>query len=431
MVWPQAGTPLHDPASNNFGLLAKLNRNGRTMFSFDPPVGYRYSLEVGKAWASTHPLTVQPSCEVRPCELRQKVEAQGSLTVSAGTFQTYRILITDNFGQVDRYWISPETGIPTIKHTQTRPVTHPQGAGQLDDEPSSLKVAKQRRGAAAMTCQLMVALHRLRYRAAMQNLQPVGTQLREWRQRRRLSQLDLAGHADVSTRHLSFMETGRSLPSREMVLRLADRLQVPLRERNRLLTAAGYAPLYAEHKLDDPALQAARQAVELVLRAHEPCPALAVDRHWNLVSQNRMLPLLLADLPPELLAPPLNVLRLSLHPKGLAPRIVNLASWRAHLLHRLLQQVQASADPMLAALEDELRGYPAPPLEGGQAVPAETSVYLPLQLRSSVGVLNFISTVTVFGTATDITLSELAMETLFPADAATMQALRQLADTLR
>jgi transcriptional regulator with XRE-family HTH domain len=277
----------------------------------------------------------------------------------------------------------------------------------------------------------MAPLHRLRYRAAMQKLQPVGTQLREWRQRRRLSQLDLAGHADVSTRHLSFMETGRSLPSREMVLRLADRLQVPLRERNRLLTAAGYAPLYAEHKLDDPALQAAKQAVDLVLRAHEPCPALAVDRHWNLVSHNRMLPPLLAGLPPELLAPPLNVLRLSLHPQGLAPRIMNLASWRAHLLHRLQQQVQASADPTLAALADELCAYPAPPLEGGHAAPADASVYLPLQLRSSVGLLNFISTVTVFGTPTDITLSELAMETFFPADAATMQALRQLADTLR
>jgi transcriptional regulator with XRE-family HTH domain len=282
-----------------------------------------------------------------------------------------------------------------------------------------------------MTCQVMAAPQGLRYRAAMQNLQPVGTQLREWRQRRRLSQLDLAGHAEVSTRHLSFMETGRSLPSREMVLRLADRLQVPLRERNRLLTAAGYAPLYAEHRLDDPALQAAKQAVDLVLRAHEPCPALAVDRHWNLVSHNRMLPLLLAGLPPELLAPPLNVLRLSLHPQGLAPRIVNLASWRAHLLHRLQQQAQASADPTLAMLADELHAYPAPPLEGAQVPPAAAGVYLPLQLRSSVGVLNFISTVTVFGTPSDITLSELAMESFFPADGATMQALRQLADTLR
>ena len=263
----------------------------------------------------------------------------------------------------------------------------------------------------------------------MQNLQPVGTQLREWRQRRRLSQLDLAGHAEVSTRHLSFMETGRALPSREMVLRLADRLEVPLRERNRLLTAAGYAPLYAEHALDDPALQAATQAVERVLRAHEPCPALAVDRHWNMLAANRMVPLLLAGLPTELLAPPLNVLRLSLHPEGLAPRIVNLGAWRAHLLHRLQQQARASADPRLAALADELRALP--PLQGEQpaAPPAEAGVYVPLRLRTRFGELNLISTITVFGTPTDITLSELALETFFPADDRPPQALRRLADT--
>jgi transcriptional regulator with XRE-family HTH domain len=265
----------------------------------------------------------------------------------------------------------------------------------------------------------------------MQDLQPVGAQLREWRQRRRLSQLDLAGHADVSTRHLSFMETGRSLPSREMLLRLADRLEVPLRERNRLLTAAGYAPMYAEHAFDDAALQVPRRAVEVVLQAHEPCPALAVDRHWNMVAHNRIVPLLLAGLPPELLVRPLNVLRLSLHPQGLAPRIVNLAQWRAHLLHRLQQQVQHSADPVLVALADELQRYPAPPLEHGNGPQADAAVYVPLQLQSPAGVLNFISTITVFGTPNDIALSELALETFFAADANTMQALRQLAETLR
>jgi transcriptional regulator with XRE-family HTH domain len=259
---------------------------------------------------------------------------------------------------------------------------------------------------------------------------PVGAQLREWRQLRRLSQLDLAGHAAVSTRHLSFVETGRALPSREMVLRLADRLDVPLRERNRLLTAAGYAPLYAEHRLDDPALQVARRAVERVLEAHEPCPALAVDRHWNLVSHNRMLPLLLAGLPAEMLAPPLNVLRLSLHPRGLAPRIVNLASWRAHLLHRLQRQVLASADPALAALAEELRGLPPPDAAGEGVAPHDGQVYVPLQLRSPAGVLSFISTITVFGTPTDITLSELALETFFPADAATTLALQRMARSL-
>jgi transcriptional regulator with XRE-family HTH domain len=265
----------------------------------------------------------------------------------------------------------------------------------------------------------------------MHSTPPVGTQLREWRQRRRLSQLDLAGHAEVSTRHLSYLETGRAQPSREMVLRLADRLEVPLRERNHLLTAAGYAPLYREHALADPEMRAPAQAVELVLKAHEPYPALAVDRHWTMVACNRMVTLLMQDLPQELLAPPLNVLRLSLHPQGLAPRIVNLAAWRAHLLHRLRQQVQASGDLVLAALAEELRAYPVPSGERPDPVPPDGHVYVPLQLRTVAGVLHFISTITVFGTPTDITLSELALETFFPADEPTAGTLRQMADTLR
>jgi transcriptional regulator with XRE-family HTH domain len=260
---------------------------------------------------------------------------------------------------------------------------------------------------------------------------PVGVQLREWRRRRRLSQLDLAGHAEVSTRHLSFLETGRALPSREMVLRLADRLEVPLRERNRLLTAAGYAPLYREHALADPEMRAPAQALERVLTAHEPYPALAVDRHWTMVAHNRMVPLLLADLPPEMLAPPINVLRLSLHPQGLAPRIVNLAQWRAHLLPRLQQQVHASGDPTLAALHAELRGYPAAAAGDAKPAPADAGVYVPLRVRSPIGLLNLISIVTVFGTPTDITLSELALETFFPADEDTAAALRRLAEGAR
>lgn len=250
-----------------------------------------------------------------------------------------------------------------------------------------------------------------------------GAQLREWRLRRRLSQLDLAGDAAVSTRHLSFVETGRSMPSREMVLRLADRLEVPLRERNRLLTAAGYAPMYAERPLDDPALRAARAAVELVLKGHEPYPALAVDRHWTLVSYNRAVLPLLAGAAPALLQPPLNVLRLSLHPDGLAPRIVNLAQWRAHLLARLRQQVAASADPTLAALAEELRAYPAPDDAELHDI-GDAGVVVPLVLRTAAGVLSFISTTTVFGTPVDVTLSELALETFFPADEATGAALR-------
>jgi transcriptional regulator with XRE-family HTH domain len=249
-----------------------------------------------------------------------------------------------------------------------------------------------------------------------------GAQLREWRQRRRLSQLDLAGDAEVSTRHLSFVETGRAMPSREMVLRLADRLDVPLRERNRLLTAAGFAPMYGERRLDDPALKAAREAVELVLKGHEPFPALAVDRHWTLVSYNRAVLPLLAGVAPALIEPPINVLRLSLHPQGLAPRIVNHAQWRAHLLARLRQQVAVSADPVLAALAQELRAYPAPTEEAHDGI--ETAVVVPLVLSTPAGVFSFISTTTVFGTPVDVTLSELALETFFPADAATAAALR-------
>lgn len=257
---------------------------------------------------------------------------------------------------------------------------------------------------------------------------PVGTQLRDWRQRRRLSQLDLAGDAKVSTRHLSCVETGRALPSREMVLRLAERLGVPLRERNRLLAAAGYAPMFSEHRLDDPALASARQALQGVLRGHEPYPALLVDRHWNLVAANRMVPLMLEGLPQALLRPPLNVLRLSLHPEGLAPRIVNLLQWRHHLLERLKQQVEASGDATLAALAEELSVYPLPPDAGPPPQPSQAPVVaMPLQFRSPEGVLTLVSTITVFGTPVDITLSELALETFFPGDEATAQALHRLA----
>lgn len=256
--------------------------------------------------------------------------------------------------------------------------------------------------------------------------QPFGESLRHWRQHRRLSQLELAHEAEVSTRHLSFVETGRSLPSREMVLRLAERLGVPLRERNALLVAAGYAPMYRERPLDDPALAAARQAVERILKSHEPYPALAVDRHWNLVAANSMLPHLLAGVDPSLLQGPVNVLRLSLHPRGLAPNIVNLAQWRNHLFERLRQQIQATGDGLLATLLDELRGYPMPEGAEGLSIEGEhLGVVMPFRFRSSFGVLNLISTTTIFGTPVDVTLQELAMETFFPADAQTGELLRK------
>jgi transcriptional regulator with XRE-family HTH domain len=259
---------------------------------------------------------------------------------------------------------------------------------------------------------------------------PFGEHLREWRQRRRLSQLELANEAEISTRHLSFVETGRSVPSREMVLRLAERLQVPLRERNALLVAAGYAPMYRQRSLDDPALSAAREAVHLILRSHEPYPALAVDRHWNLVASNAMVAHLLAGVDAALLQPPVNVLRLSLHPQGVAPRIVNLGQWRHHLFVRLRQQIEATGDATLQALEQELRGYAVPAQAEAPHLAGEVlGVAMPLQLRSPGGVLSFISTMTVFGTPVDITLQELALETFFPADEATARALQQLART--
>lgn len=249
-----------------------------------------------------------------------------------------------------------------------------------------------------------------------------GDHLRLWRRRRRVSQLDLALDAEISQKHLSFCESGRARPSREMVLRLADHLRVPLRERNALLLAAGFAPLYIERRLDDPSLAAAREAVARVLEGHEPYPALAVDRHWTLLAMNAAVPPLLAGVADAaLLAPPVNVLRLSLHPGGLAPAIVNLAEWRVHILERLARQVELTADATLAALAEELAGYPAPPAPA--AAPAAELVALPLRLRTPAGELAFVSTVTVFGTPVDVTLSELAIEAFFPADAATKRAL--------
>jgi transcriptional regulator with XRE-family HTH domain len=250
---------------------------------------------------------------------------------------------------------------------------------------------------------------------------PVGAQLRAWRSRRRLSQLDLALDAEISARHLSFLETGRSRPSRSMLLRLAERLRIPARDRNLLLVAAGFAPALPERSLDDPAMAAARRAVELVLAAHEPFPALAVDRHWHLVSANAGVARLLGGVAAHLLAPPVNVLRLSLHPEGVAPRIVNLAQWRAHIFARLEEQIEASADAALAALLDELRAYPGGTAPG--AADDHGGVAVPLVLRSEAGELSFLGTTTMFGTPIDITLAELAIEAFLPADARTLALL--------
>ncbi len=258
---------------------------------------------------------------------------------------------------------------------------------------------------------------------------PVGALLRGWRQRRRLSQLDLAGNARISTRHLSFVETGRAKPSCELILHLGELLDLPLRARNQLLLAGGFAPRFAEQQLSSAALQQAHQAVQRVLEAHDPYPALAVDRHWNLLLSNRMAQRLLHGVAPELLTPVANMLRISLHPLGLAPQIINLGQWRRHLLARLRRMVAAADDPILAALLQEVAGYPTVP---GESAAGDTDSPVPdvvmlFRLRSPLGELALFGTVTVFGTPTDITLSELMLEAFYPANAQTAERLRALA----
>jgi transcriptional regulator with XRE-family HTH domain len=265
----------------------------------------------------------------------------------------------------------------------------------------------------------------LRYRAHMSTV-GVGDLLREWRQRRHLSQLELAGDAEISTRHLSFIETGRATPSRDMVLRLAERLDVPLRARNALLVSAGFAPVYPERPLTDPALGAAMTAIEHLLRAHLPFPALAIDRHWHLVAANDAARGLMSVADETLMTPPVNVLRLSLHPGGLASRIVNLAEWKAHVLARLRRQIDVSGDQVLRELATELAAYPVGEKSGAvMDAPDEANVFVPLKLRTPAGVLSFLSTTTIFGTPVDVTLSEIALESFFPADTATAAALRR------
>ena len=252
----------------------------------------------------------------------------------------------------------------------------------------------------------------------------VGPLLRSWRERRRLSQLDLALEAGVSARHVSFVETGRSRPSATMVLQLAEQLDVPLRERNALLLAAGYAPTFQEHPLDAPEMTPVREAIDLVLGGHDPYPAAAVDRGWNLVAGNRGLGLLVAGAAPELLAPPVNVIRLSLHPDGVAQRIINLGQWREHLLDRLGRQIAVTGDGELQALVHEVSAYPVP--DDGESH-ASSDIVVPLRLRTDDGELEFFSTVTTFGTAVDITVAELAIESFFPADERTREAVARFA----
>jgi transcriptional regulator with XRE-family HTH domain len=257
----------------------------------------------------------------------------------------------------------------------------------------------------------------------------VGPLLRRWRDQRRLSQMELALEAEVSTRHLSFVETGRSKPSRDMVVKLAEHLDVPLRERNELLLAAGYAPAYPETSLEDAEMGQVREVVRRLLAAHEPYPAVAVDRRWELVDGNAGVGLITAGVAAHLLEPPVNALRLSLHPEGMAPRIANLAEWRGHVLGRLRREVGVTQDPQLRSLLAELESYPGG--GGGATRPGPGEIVVPLRLRHASGELAFMSTITTFGTPLDITVSELSIEAFFPADAHTGEILREALGELR
>jgi transcriptional regulator with XRE-family HTH domain len=261
----------------------------------------------------------------------------------------------------------------------------------------------------------------------------IGTLLREWRERRRLTQLDLALDAGISARHLSFVETGRSKPGRDVLLRVAERLDLPVRERNQLLLAAGFAPAFPQRSLQDAELAPVRDALDRILTAHEPYPAMVVDRAWNVVAANAAARLLVDWVDPELLVPPVNAMRVGLHPRGLARWVVNLGELRSHFLQRLERQVALTADEDLAALLAEVSAYPAPEHEGEPLAPAEAAareILTPLRLRTPDGrELSFLGTVATFGFAGEVTTSELSIESLFPADAATAAAFESLRGT--
>lgn len=256
---------------------------------------------------------------------------------------------------------------------------------------------------------------------------PFGTLLRRWRERRRMTQMDLALAAESSTRHLSCLETGRSQPSREMVMHLAERLEIPLRDQNALLLAAGFAPAFQERSLAE--LASARLAIEQIIQAHKPYPAFAVDRHWNIVLSNGALPQIYEGCSPDLLRRPVNAVRIILHPLGLGPRILNFIEWRAHVVTVLRQQVEARTDPTIQALLAEVMTFPAP---AGGVAPATNDgpqrYATPLQIATRFGVVSFLNTNTIFGTPTDVTLSELSLEMLFPADEHTVAIVKAMVE---
>ncbi|MEV3988082.1 helix-turn-helix transcriptional regulator [Streptomyces sp. NPDC049837] len=259
----------------------------------------------------------------------------------------------------------------------------------------------------------------------------VGPLLRGWRERRRLSQLELALRADSSARHISFIETGRSRPSEEMILRLAEHLEVPVRERNALLLAAGYAPRYAETSLDDPALGTLRAGIEQLLAGYDPYPAIVVDGSYTVVAANQGIARLLDGLPEHLLTPPLNAMRITLHPEGLAPRIRNLREWRGHLLAQMERQMAVARSEPLRRVYEEVAAYPLPePADAAGEDREDPHPYpyfaLPLRIEHDGHVLSFVSSISTFNTPMDVTVAELAIETLLPADPATVKYLQSL-----
>jgi len=252
---------------------------------------------------------------------------------------------------------------------------------------------------------------------------PIGELLRGWRERGRLSQLELALSAGMSARHLSFVETGRSQPSREMIAQLSDALELTLRERNLLLLAAGFAPVYSHDELEAPQLELVRSAIRRILTAHEPYPAIVIDRHHNLVDANASASLFSKNCAKSLLVPPVNVLRLTLHPDGMAPHLINLSEWRPHLLGSLRREVESSGDSELAALYTELKAYPVPEALPESRQPSAVDICMPMRLRDGERELAFYSMIATFGTPFDVTVAELSIESFFPADAVTAQAL--------
>jgi transcriptional regulator with XRE-family HTH domain len=253
---------------------------------------------------------------------------------------------------------------------------------------------------------------------------PIGEQLRSWRERRQLSQLELSLVADVSARHLSFVENGRAQPGRDLILRLAKELDVPLRDRNALLVSAGFAPVFRQRQFDDPSFDPVRAIIAATLETHKPFPAYVIDRHWSVVASNSAIPELFEGVDPELLIAPINVVRMILHPRGIAPRLLNFSTWRRHYLAQLRRQITLTGDTILQELYREASSYPHPGSEDAQSEVSADGPAIAFEVMTRLGRLSFLSATTVFGSPADVTLEEIALELLYPANTFTAQTVR-------